>query len=212
MSLLLSRRGLMLSQIKYTPIEYLYTTDDLRTDWIDTGYIPNNETGLEVVFSTSANVDRPMGVRQDGGNTRFYAPYPYTGYFGYGFNSFSGVGLGTPSANTKYILSINLFNSRNVASATGNGTPIGRYSLNEFGILNTISRPIYLLNYNNKGEANSYAAGIKFWGARITQGDEVVRSFIPAKDSKGVVCLYEEIECKFYYNKGTMPLLAGGAE
>ena len=44
---------------------------------------------------------------------------------------------------------------------------------------------------------------------KIWENDELIRYFIPAKDSNEAICLYDNISKKFYYNKGTGSFIGG---
>lgn len=45
-------------------------------------------------------------------------------------------------------------------------------------------------------------SSIKLFGAKITLNGDLIRDFIPVLDFRGIPCLLEKIEKKFYYNLG----------
>lgn len=57
--------------VGYKRVEYLESTG---TQWIDTGYVPDNESGILLDQEKLSLGDFvPMGSRNDNSNTRFYA-------------------------------------------------------------------------------------------------------------------------------------------
>lgn len=50
---------------------------------------------------------------------------------------------------------------------------------------------------------------IKVYNLKIYDGDTILRDFIPCKDKNDVVCMYDKVEGKYYYNQGTGDFVAG---
>ena len=49
----------------------------------------------------------------------------------------------------------------------------------------------------------------KLYHCKIWNNGALERDFIPCKDPNGVVCLYDKVEGKYYYNQGTGDFTAG---
>ena len=79
------------------------------------------------------------------------------------------------------------------------------YPYSNAGTFN-ISQDITLLQ--KKSDPNCFFVG-KIYYLNINIDDEVIHSFVPAKDSDGVVCLYDMILHQFIYNQGTDDFIAG---
>lgn len=61
---------------------------------------------------------------------------------------------------------------------------------------------IFGRNKNNTIKTfSSYDMYLKYF--KIYDGDNLIRDYIPVLDFKGFACLYDKVEKKFYYNKGS---------
>ena len=49
----------------------------------------------------------------------------------------------------------------------------------------------------------------KLYSCKFYENDNMIRNFVPCRDKDGTVCLYDKIEGKYYYNKGTGEFVAG---
>lgn len=68
---------------------------------------------------------------------------------------------------------------------------------------------LYLGTCNNAGVADSRRFVGDFYNLKIRKSGVLIRSFIPVIDNEDVVCFYDEVEKKLYYNSGTEPFSAG---
>ena len=62
----------------------------------------------------------------------------------------------------------------------------------------------------NLEQQEGWYAKEKIYSCRIYENEVLVRDFIPVKDTNEVACLYDRVENKYYYNKGTGTFTAGG--
>lgn len=62
---------------------------------------------------------------------------------------------------------------------------------------------LLLLGINNDGKAYSKKLSAKFYSCKIYNDDILIRHFVPVKNEKDVVGLYDFVERKFYENAGT---------
>lgn len=168
-------------------------------NYIDCGMTANNETGLMLISKTASG---------DTGN----------GSFG---NTYSGVGtINCPAAGQGHGW---LGKWNNTILITGNQWYGGRTSVGKLNWLNdrqwsctvgiehslsgtlpdlsgTSPKNIWLfgVNYN----ANTYYTG-HVYRAKISQGTEIVRDFVPCLNPDGKPCMYDVINGVEYYNQGT---------
>ncbi len=49
----------------------------------------------------------------------------------------------------------------------------------------------------------------RFYSLKIWDNDTLIRDMIPILDKNGTMCIYDKIENKYYYNKGTGDFIAG---
>lgn len=65
----------------------------------------------------------------------------------------------------------------------------------------TTNLPIYIFANNRPGGLETSIS--KFYSVRITNNGALVRDFVPVLDPKGVPAMYDNVEKKLYYNKGS---------
>ena len=185
----------------YTPIEYLESTG---TQWIDTGVVPNNDTGVNIDVAWLGNFGgerQILGTRYNNDDVRFYVPFLYDGHFGYGWGSWSESNINC-AIDTIYNIKFNYLNNRVIT-----------INNNDISILNSN------LPQNTTGETLPLFAAFymhlklmltgRIYKVQITKGTDLVRDFIPVLDGNGTPCMYDKVEHKFYYNAGTGQFIAG---
>ena len=177
-------------------VEYLESTG---TQWIDTKIIPNNETGLYLKAHRINGGDFiPAGARTN--TNRFYPPrFNMNGTsIEYGWNNYAVLGHRNTSDNLSYESWLNFYNSRKASIQTQSNF----YE----NTLNTLSSPlshsIFIFDWNYNGSAASHWAG-KIYEVKISQGENIVRHFIPCLDHDDVPCMYDLVSQKPFYNQGT---------
>lgn len=183
---------------QYQRVEYIESAEEGTYPYIITDICADNSTGVEITASFPAMADRiPMGSREDSGATRFYCVYPLsTSSVYYGFNT--GVSIScTTKINTIYRLQTNFLNSRLVGVYEENGTRKANGSIN--ATLTAHSVPISIFGYHSAASgAVTSKREYKLYSARISQGHEVVREYIPCyRKSDGVIGLYEKFTGTF---------------
>lgn len=177
------------------------------TQYIKTGYVPTNNTGLYVdaycVIDSGTNGVQsamPMSIRQTNGNTYFSAPrLGKTSSYqtGYGWGSFTSVG---GYGDSRYEGYLNWLNNKkyNVKS------PL---YVEKVGNLSNLSfTPTFdLCMFGNHNYDGKYVgSGYRIYRAKISEGSEIVRDFVPAYDTKkSKPCMYDLINNVAYYNDGT---------
>lgn len=184
-----------------------------RVEWIEsttgckvvTDIIADDNTGMELVASYPTLADRvPMGSRADTGATRFYIPYPLSSssmYYGFG----SGRSNSTTNAtNVIYRSWLNFLNDR-VSASKEEVANSAKYAVTLGGTLSQQTCPIGIFCYLRGEEAElASSRNIVFYGARISQGSEIVREYIPCyRKSDSEIGLYETFTGQFLVNEGT---------
>lgn len=180
----------------------LYLQSD-GTQWIDTGVIPNNETGLFCKTIKLDNSNSSMFGVRDNSNTAIMTPY-----IGGKTASFRWAAEGKDNIYTldkagDYIFSsyINFYNDR-FARIDSEDTD---WFIELSSELEEYTQTIWLFSTNYQGSFNN--DGGKYRGriyrAQITQGDTLIRDFVPALDNNNKPCMYDLINDECYYNQGT---------
>ena len=181
----------------FTKLKYLISNG---YQYIDTNYIPTNETGYYVEgqgYTTSETYY--FGLRENTStNSRIYAcatPNVNWGWMTYGTLTNAAANL---RQETKFYH--NFLNSR-VSKATINETDF-TYNLPELDFTPTLN--VYLFNYNNAGVPHA-ACGLKgrIDTFLISEGDQIVRQFIPCLDENDIPCMYELYTGTVHYSQGS---------
>ena len=189
----------------YCEVEYLESTG---TQWIDTGYIPNNNTSVEMIVSgVSANsfsvssgtwfmgarrgyLDNTFGFYYNPSNQNIYYSFgnnmPYTNY--------------SSSLLYEKIVKIEIdktglyINDGKVVTTTDTTftTPV---NLSLFGL-------------NNNGTTISFTS-YKLHSCKISENGVLVRDYIPVLDNNMKPCLYDKVSGKPFYNQRTGEFLYG---
>ena len=185
----------------FIKLKYLESTG---TQIIKTGYIPTNNTGLYIdAYHTKYNGNTngcTIGLRNTNGNTYFFAPRVQrdTNGAGFGWGAFTTPG---GNGNCRYEGSLNFLNDRKAIIAA----PAFARRINALGTLAfTPTKDLYMFGMNNyDGAATSYST-YRIYRAKISEGSEIVRDFVPAYDErKTKPCMYDLINNVAYYNDGT---------
>ena len=198
---------------QYQRVEYIESAEEETYPYIITDIFADNDTGLEVIASFPILQDRiPMGSRNDSGTTRFYCTYPLssTGSY-YGFNSGNSLS-GSFAINTKYRCQTNFLGSRMAGIFDSNGNRKSGGLISSTLTAQTVPISIFGYNYGYSGAVTSKRE-YKLYSARISQGFDVVREYIPCyRKSDGVVGLYEKFTGQFLTNDAETGAFAKGAD
>lgn len=191
----------------YTKLDYLYSEGN---QYIDTGYIPTNETGLYIdCQSYWSKYSFPMGVMESSSTGRLYSHRTSSS------NNENKVGW-----NDKTIIwtsNLKLTHERYESRVNFYNSKIAKIDINDLafesilsGQLPAMTKSIYLFTINVGGNLpnsvwNTTENGHcgKIFRAKISQGDTLVRDYVPALDPDGIPCMFEVFTGEPYYNQGT---------
>lgn len=187
----------------YQRVEYIESAEEGTYPYIITDFIADNESGVEIIASFPVLQDRvPMGSRLNSAATRFYCVYPLSATsIYYGFDT--GVTISCKLLeNTIYRLQTNFLNSRLVNVYTEDGTRKGGGSISDTLTQQTV--PVSIFGYNSASTGSvSSKREYALYGARLSDGHEVVREYIPCyRKSDGMIGLYEKFTGQFLTNVG----------
>lgn len=182
----------------YQRVEYIESAEEGTYPYVITDVCAENTIGVEIIASFPVMQDRiPMGSRQDSGNTRFYCVYPLsTSSVYYGFNT--GVSISCQlKVDTIYRLQTNFLNSRLVNVYDEAGIRKGGGAISATLTPHTV--PISIFGYHNAATgAVTSKREYKLYCARISDGHEVIREYIPCyRKSDGEIGLYEKFTGQF---------------
>ena len=179
----------------FKKVEYLQSSG---TQWIDTGVIPNNEIGLYLKAHRINGGDLvPVGARTN--DIRFYPPrFNMNGTsIEYGWENYYVLGNRNTSDDLSYVSWLNFYNSRKASIQTQSN--FYEKALNT--TLPSLSHTIYIFDWNYNGSATTHWIG-KIYEVKISQGENLIRHFIPCLDNDGVPCMYDLVNDEVYHNEG----------
>ncbi len=185
----------------YTELEYI---EETGTQYIDTGYFftdiatetvtldfmrTGTGAGSMLYGTRKAYKDNGYGIQfQDGGNT----------YIQYGENDY-GIGDTAPGAlNTRYTL-----------IQTGPTYSFRDASYTSTGATPTQSYPLYLFTTNNGGNPSALTPMRVYSFVIKDRNNSIKLHLVPAKNSSGVVGMYDTVSGQFFTNQGTGEFIAG---
>lgn len=181
-------------------VEYIESTG---TQWIDTNYIPNNNTSVEAIisgisansFALSASGTWFIGARQSYLNNAFgfyYNPSNQNIYYSFG-NSM-------PYANYPSSL---LYNNKNKFYLDNNGLYINDNKITTT-TNSSFTSPVNLslFGLNNNGTTISFTS-FKMHSCKIFEKGILIRDYIPAVDENGKSFMFDRISHTIFDNSGT---------
>lgn len=182
----------------YTQIEYVQS--DGGAHWIDTGFKPNQNTGIIAKFqllSSTAN-QTPIYARTAMNVAAFGvfidASSKWTA--DYGTKRFTG----TTSAQSL----INLNFNKNVVKFNNESYTFDTQTFQSNSNLTIFGR--------NTGSTVQYTAKMKLYSCEIYDNGTLIRNFIPCKNSSGTIGLYDIVNSQFYTNVGTGGVFTAGPD
>lgn len=189
--------------LPYIPLEYIQSSG---TQYINTEVYSASPLGFEIDFqlTSTASSKAYFGYRTSGTTGRFsLANYD-------GFHMMIGNGniwnYAIDTVRHKCSVKVNASYSYTWTwdSKSGSGST-------NSNMLGSGSVPFYLFYNGINWDNIDGRASMKLYSAKMyNSSGTLIRDLIPVKDLDGVVCMYDLLNEKFYYNAGTGTFIAGG--
>ena len=196
-------------KLLYIPIEYLESTG---TQWIDTDFAPNNNSGLDIDFYVvRSNNPKVANAQQLLNNTVYMFGIGSSGQLSTNILVYNGEG----NKEGKFWRVTNLY---------GGGTGRYRIIIDKQQQMRIIASDESVLTYSPQKDLYQITTDtltlfnntiVRIFLCKIYDNDTLIRDMIPVLDPSGTPCMYDKVEGKFYYNQGTGQFIAGpeiGAE
>ena len=183
----------------YTRLEYIESTG---TQYIDTGFKPNNNTRVILDFEPTAaysSIVGIFGIR----DTRHATAANMFIFWNNGANTFRTDYFGTNKTMTVSTLLV-----RQTVDKDKNLTTIGSVSESNTASTGRCSNNLYLFCTNDAGTAN-YFAKLKLYSCQIYDNGTLIRDYIPCQTTSGVAGLWDDVNSQFYKNAGTGSFITG---
>lgn len=171
---------------EYIELEYIESTG---TQYIDTGIYGNINIKADLIIEATnkANVS-VIGTDKYTWSTEYVFQL-----YNNNFHAFKAANKKPLGDNTRFKIHLD---------PTGESSVEGIGSVNS-GMTEIANTKIYIAKWG------SYLGAFKMYSCKFYENDTIIRDFIPCKDKEGIVCLYDKVEGKYYYNQGTGEFLAG---
>lgn len=173
----------------YTELEYIESSG---TQYIDTGFKPNQDTKIEVKFQTEQAQQGGICVAATAWVNNGFGIFVDTSLYG---NSNLGVVNHGPEPITCVLDKNTLYQGESV---------IGQFNASEF----QVSYNLFILAWNQSNSPVEFTVG-KLYSCKIHDNDVLIRDFIPCKNPLGSIGLYDLENDLFYGNSGTGKFIAG---
>lgn len=188
--------------ITYTELLYIESTG---TQWIDTGYLPNQNTRIvmDVVHTGDLSGNIALFGARDALNGISFTLWWYdskntSSRFDYIGDISNKITTGYTPDNDVQV----------TVDANKNEWSFGEYSTSMTYTEFRISHSLTLLGVNTAGTIGNKFTG-RIYSCKIYDNDILVRDFIPVLDDNNEACLYDKATKTFFYNVGTEDFIAG---
>lgn len=177
----------------YQRVSYIATEGNSSDGWLETDFIGNNKSGIELIasFPTTGDVVT-LGTREDKNtNSRFYGGWLYsTSRFCFGWNTTQTITKSNLlKTNTIYRARTNFLNDRYARLYTETET-VGTIALSGTLVQQTI--PATIFRYTRPDGGKGSLRRMKLYSVKFSQDSEIVREYIPCyRKSDGVAGLWE---------------------
>ena len=180
-------------QSGYKQLEYIQSSG---TQYIDTGFKPNQNTKFEVDLAITNTSCHVFGARTSYLNKAFVLFWASNSGFCIQMadTEFNGGAFDTTKRYKVTMTSSQLFLDDNLQVS---------YSVGDF----QCEQNAWLMSCYSSS-ASEYASG-KLYSAKIYDGNTLVRNFIPCPNPSEVVGMYDLVNSKFYGNSGSGSFIAG---
>ena len=185
----------------YTQLEYIQSSG---TQYIDTGFKPDGETTVNIVFQTSSAPDNlsdtlPVyGAATDYNSNAFEFWTLSGGFATYGSQDYkSNLGITTGKKHT-------VSQAKNVLTVDGTS-----YTFTKQTFTAPYSLLLFATHRSGGIKICASAANLKIYSCEIYNNGTLVRDLVPAKNSSGTIGLYDIVNGTFYTNAGSGTFTAG---
>lgn len=189
--------AIAVDSLEITELEYIQSSG---TQFIDSGFIPNQDTRIKVecAFVPSTTDTRFLLGSRSAANSNEFQIATSKGYYRTDYNKTHSNLSNTSYGNEKFYIDKN----KNVTNLNNEYSATATYS--------SFSCPVnlYIFGTNNNGSFYNGATA-RVYTCRIYDNGTLIRDYIAAKLSDGTVGLYDKLHGLLYINLGTGAFTAG---
>lgn len=177
---------------KYKVVDYVETNG---TQYIDTGFKPNQNTRVVVDFKADNIAQHVWGSRIEWRNNSFLCCWETNFDWCVQINA-SNFNGGAFDANARHTVEMSCTEFK------VDGTTTATYSVDAFQCTNNL----LIASVQNSEQSENFVG--KYYSFKVYDGNNLVRDYVPVKNSQGVYGLYDKINDTFSSSTGS---LAGGS-
>ncbi len=183
----------------YTELEYIESTG---TQEIDTGVLPSAVDDIYVRFKNTTT-DAGYLIGAAGGNQYNYVGI-HQAFSGYGENwggssQYTGFSIPADTSNI-HVIKVDLTSAPKFYLDSALKATQGTYA--------TITST-YTLRVNANVYGDTKRCSARYYDVKLSKNGSLVRDFVPAKNSSGVVGMYDTVSGQFFTNAGSGTFVAG---
>lgn len=185
----------------YRRLDYIESTG---TQYIDTGFIPNQDTRINLTTSPTSVAEAndgvgfiPYGAGAAYNNSAFEC-YTSASQYEFNFGSYNTF-IGSPAVGQKLQIS---HNKNQITLTAGNTQSTATLTANTF----TAPRNMILFGINR---ATPLKGLLKLYSCQIYDNGTLIRDYVPCKNSSDESGLYDLVNQQFYSNAGTGTFVIG---
>jgi hypothetical protein len=176
---------------KYTKLEYIQSSG---TQYVDTGFKPSSNTRIVIDMEpTSSSTGFLFGSRVNSSANAQSNSFSFVNISGTSLRS--DFGSVENSINISPLQRLTIDKNKNVTTVNGQSVTATSQTFSS-------SYNLYLLTVNTAGAVGAYVAA-KIYACKIYDNGSLVRDYIPAKRSDGIVGLYDAINDTFTASSGS---------
>lgn len=177
-------------------INYVEYIQSSGTQYIDTGFIPNQDTRVVMDFQWLGSGTQAMfGARTSAASNTYGFLYNSGSFRSDYYTSYAQTWPGSSTARWQV--------DKNGRTTTFNGTSQS-YSAATFVSPNSL----YLFAVNELGNIQ-FPSTMRLYSCKVYDNGTLVRDYNPCLDASGVACLYDKVNKEYVYNAGTGAFTAG---
>lgn len=185
-------------------VEFVEYIESTGTQYIDMGFKPNQDTRIEItaelVSTTTSSGNIMLFGARSSGSAEFFVYYYPSSYHLYGrYAATQVMQIQAVLTGKTSVISLN----KNNLSVDGS-LKSGSYAPFQ------CTHNAVLFGWNNEGVIGDFAS-MRLYSCQIYDNGTLVRDLWPCYNPKGVACMYDKVEKKYYYNAGTGEFIAGEA-
>ena len=186
----------------YKKLQYIQSSG---TQYINTGFIPNQDTRIDMVCVPNSVAEASNGIgfipygAGESYTTNAFECYTSNSKYEFNYNG-QNCWLGSPAIGQKLTI---IHNKNEISLSINGGSPItNTFTYGSFSAPRTMT--LFAIN-----RSTPLCGLLSLYSCRIYDNGTLVRDFIPCRSADGTVGLWDDVNSVFYTNSGTGVFIGG---